>query len=191
MRSARSCYRLDVGAYAIFADHASATTHVRQCRRRTAVRGKNGREALHSGTEAARMPSMKLRALLLQVCIVAALLAVAALPSVAWAHGSHEHGTEHAGIAGNLLHKGTPAQAFAGPGDDKGAALSRTAAPEIPCNGACCGTGCCGGCTMALADNVSQVLPVIVAGTRIPPPDGVDGPGTVPEALPKPPKSFA
>ena len=136
---------------------------------------------------------MTLRALLSQICAVAILLVVAAMPSVAWAHGSHEHATEHAAIAWNTAHEGTRAQAFAGAGGTQDTALRQAASTlgtldplGIGCRGGAC---CCAGCTMALAEDIPQLAPLIFAGTRIPPPRSFGGPGTPPEALPKPPKS--
>jgi hypothetical protein len=138
------------------------------------------------------MSYMRLRALLSQICLVAILLAVVAFPSATWAHEGHGHAGEHAAISGSAPQPETPAHAFAGPGEGKSVVLSRTSGlPDPACDGACCGTGCCGACTMALAEDVSQVMPAIGAGIRVPPPSGVAGPGTIPEALPKPPKSFA
>jgi hypothetical protein len=143
------------------------------------------------------MINMRLRALLSQICLVAILLIAAAISSAAWAHESHEHAAGHAAIASGPLHKGTPAEVSANPGESQSVAMSQpTTMPDTPCNGACCGSGCCGsgccsGCTMALAEDVSQVPPLILVGTRILLPGSWGGPGTIPEALPKPPKSFA
>jgi len=131
---------------------------------------------------------MMLRVLLSQiVCTAAILLLAAALPSAAWAHGSHEHAATV-----ETPDKGVPSQAVAGPAETKGAALSpASSALDAHCTGMCCGAGICGGCTMVLAQDISQMPPLTVAGTRIAVPEAFGGPGTVPEALPRPPKSFA
>jgi hypothetical protein len=136
--------------------------------------------------------NMTLRTLFSRICLVAMLLVAVALPSAALAHESHEHATEHAAIAGSPLHKSTPAQAFASPGETGTATLSRASSTlDSLCNGVCCGGGSCGGCTMALAEDDSLAPPFSLAGTRIPLPRTLAGPGAIPEALPRPPRSFA
>lgn len=137
------------------------------------------------------MHAMRLRALLSQICLVTMLLLVAGLPSAAWAHEGHVHVGEQRAkahfAASNII-----AQAIVSRSNSTNLTADRTSpARDATCNGACCGFGCCGACTMVLAEDVSQVAPVVIAGARIPPPGSLGGPGLVPEALPKPPKSFA
>jgi hypothetical protein len=131
---------------------------------------------------------MRLRVLLSQIiCAAAILLIAAALPSAAWAHGSHGHAATV-----EPLDKGLPSQAVAGPAEAKDAASSPGSSTlDAHCSGVCCGAGCCAACMMVLAQEISQVPPLTLLGTRIAVPDAFGGPGMVPEALPRPPKSFA
>ena len=131
--------------------------------------------------------AMMLKVLSQIICAAAMMLIAAAPPSAAWAHGSHEHAATV-----ETLDKGMPNQAVAGPAEAKGAALSPAFSTlDTLCSGLCCGAGCCGSCMMVLAQDVSQVPPLTLAATRIAVPDAFGGPGTIPEALPRPPKSFA
>lgn len=136
---------------------------------------------------------MMLRVLLSQIiCAAAILLLGAALPSAACAHEGHEHAAAHAAFAKGPQDNGPSNQAVVGPAETKSVTWSpASSALDAHCTGMCCGFGCCGGCMMVLAQDISQVPPLTLAGTRIAVPEAFGGPGTVPEALPRPPKSFA
>ena len=129
---------------------------------------------------------------------LAAILVTAAfaMPSTAFAHESHAH---HRMVA-----KSVTASPDAGPASEAtsqerpplavvSAATPRSAPASAPgeCDGHCCGTGmgmtCCGA---ALVPNLIEAQLVLVsvpfAIRHVPPADGLP-----PEALPRPPKSFA
>ena len=146
---------------------------------------------------------MRIGAFFSAICFAAILLIAAALPSVASAHGSQEHAVATA-LAHQLAHAASTAslvsgcttsglQSYVSSGKSMNAALSGRPAmlDDVACDGACCGTGCCGGCTMALVEAVVPLPPLPVASRRIAPARNIAGPSTVPEALPKPPRSFA
>jgi hypothetical protein len=135
---------------------------------------------------------MRLRGILSQVGFVVILLIAAAVPSAAWAHESHAHAAEPPAIAKGAIYNDRASEAAASTEDIKNAAASEMSVTIDPaCNGACCGFGCCGVCSLALVEDDSQALLPVRAGTRIPIPRRFGGPGTAPEALPRPPKSFA
>jgi hypothetical protein len=153
---------------------------------------KSAQKPLHACAECGKVLGMRFRVLLSQICAVAVLAIAVALPSAGWAHESHDHGGERAAIARAIVHEGTADHAVVSASESEGiAANDSSRIPDPACNGACCGFGCCGGCTMALAQDVADIPPLNFVGRRIPIPQAFAGLGVLPEALPKPPRSFA
>jgi hypothetical protein len=124
----------------------------------------------------------------------AVLIAAQFLPSVAQAHAGHDHASPSV-VAALSDHVADPAKSAeakraAAPAELASVDFSTIpAAPSSDCNGSCCGTGnaCCG--AILLFSSVS--LPDVGAGQQ---PVGTASsapPGIDPDALRKPPKSFA
>jgi hypothetical protein len=125
----------------------------------------------------------------------AVLVAAQFLPGVAQAHSGHDHASHSVAVASSELsaEPAKPAEATRAAAVTELASADSDAMPAAPsggCNGSCCGTGagCCGA---ALLFSPSAALPKVgVArqpiGSASPIPPGID-----PDALRKPPKSFA
>lgn len=122
------------------------------------------------------------------------LIAAQFLPSVAQAHAGHDHashGVEFA-ISDRIADTGKSPEAERATVPTELLSLDSNSIPGAPsggCNGSCCGTGaaCCG----AVLLFSSATLPDIDVGQQ---PVGVVSsapPGIDPDALCKPPKSFA
>lgn len=124
----------------------------------------------------------------------AILIAAQFLPSVAQAHAGHDHASPSV-VAALSDHVADPAKSAEAERAAEPAELASVdssiipAAPSNGCNGSCCGTGnaCCGAVLLfssaALPDVGVGQQPV---GTASSAPLGID-----PDALRKPPKSFA
>jgi hypothetical protein len=152
--------------------------------------------------------AMNRRRLICALWSALALIALALTPGVAQAHQGHSHHQTH-------VHQGPAHQSNAAvhatPADDGGAVhivstqtthappvqeLSNTRSDDQPdgaassCNGACCtaGSSCCGS---AVAPIPAAFGPLHLRGQVMAIRAGPAGLGVDPEALPKPPKSFA
>jgi hypothetical protein len=122
------------------------------------------------------------------------LAAAQFLPSIAQAHAGHDHASHSVAVAlpdrPADTDKSAEAEQAAAPAELASVDSNATpAAPSGGCNGSCCGTGnaCCGAILLfspaALPDVGVGRQPV---GTASSAPPGID-----PDALRKPPKSFA
>jgi hypothetical protein len=122
------------------------------------------------------------------------LIAAQFLPSVAQAHGGHDHASQSvvAALSDHVVDPAKSAEANRTTAQAEVASVDFGTIPVAPsggCNGSCCGTGnaCCG--AILLFSSVS--LPDVGVGQQ---PVGTASsapPGIDPDALRKPPKSFA
>lgn len=134
------------------------------------------------------------RQLLTLLWAAAVLIAAQFLPSVAQAHAGHDHASHSVAVAvpDRLVDADKSAEAERAAAPTELASVDSgtiPAAPSSGCNGSCCGTGnaCCG----AILLFSSAALPDVGAGRQ---PVGTASsapPGIDPDALRKPPKSFA
>ncbi|MGE3148556.1 MAG: hypothetical protein AB7K04_05750 [Pseudorhodoplanes sp.] len=124
----------------------------------------------------------------------AVLIAAQLLPSFAQAHAGHDHASQSV-VAALSDHVADPAKSTEAKRAAASAELASVdsstipAAPATGCNGSCCGTGnaCCG--AILLFSSVS--LPEVGAGQQLVGTASSAPPGIDPDALRKPPKSFA
>ena len=142
---------------------------------------------------------MRLDRLLARI-LVAAIVMIAAYfaPSAAQAHAGHAQPALTAVTASDVLsatsdHMATTAAMVAEVKATQvavDAADPETPAPTKKCNGVCCGSAmAC--CAPVFVTDVGIAVPLRTATRLAPIPDFLARPGTDPEALPKPPRTFA
>lgn len=138
----------------------------------------------------------RFRHLLHAFAVVIVMIAASALSSVAHAHSGHDHGSLSSSTVAESV-DAVPYQAALGVEDREAPAVTVVAAGSDDtnsrhgrCNGACCTSGmcCCASATVTetLAFSVPVLTSTALALTGLPAPAGI-----IPEALPKPPRSFA
>ena len=127
------------------------------------------------------------------------LIAAQFLPSVAHAHAGHDHASHSvaaahgvaAPLSDHVVDSAESAKAERAL-TELASVDSRTipGAPSSGCNGSCCGTGnaCCGGAILLFS---SATLPDVGVGQQPVGTASTAPPGIDPDALRKPPKSFA
>lgn len=142
---------------------------------------------------------MPMKHQLVRFLALAAVVAAFAVPSGAWAHEGHAH--HHAPVVATAANpapddaatrKAPPVQVIVTLAAD----TARSSIAGSGCAPTDCGSHCCGGaagmacCGAALAPDTLW-LPALPGSARLVIPRVPPLPGLPPEALPKPPKSFA